>query len=100
MAPSEPAMCGSATLAMEESSTSMKVASVTVSATIQGLCDGFQFREEWIAERPTLIPDAHVWLNRHAGAQAIQAGLIGLEAHAHRNALHHFDVVAGGVFGR
>ncbi len=36
-------MWGSETLAMELSSTSMKVAMVTVRATAQGLCDGFQF---------------------------------------------------------
>src|ERR1700712_621019 len=40
VAPRPPAMCGSATLAMEESSTSMNVARVTVMATIQGLIDG------------------------------------------------------------
>jgi hypothetical protein len=33
-------MCGKATLAMEESSTSMKVARVTVMATIHGLMRG------------------------------------------------------------
>ena len=35
-----PAMCGSATLAMLVSSTSMKVAIVTTSAMIHGLCFG------------------------------------------------------------
>src|SRR6266481_1342146 len=40
VAPRPPAMCGRATLAMEESSTSMKVASVTVMATIHGLMLG------------------------------------------------------------
>ena len=35
-----PAMCGSATLAIETSSTSMNVASVTVRAIAQGLCLG------------------------------------------------------------
>ncbi len=37
-----PAMCGKDTLAMEVSSTSMKVASVTVRAISHGLCFGFQ----------------------------------------------------------
>src|SRR5579863_2693753 len=37
-----PAMCGSATFAMLVSSTSMKVARVTVSAMIHGLCFGAQ----------------------------------------------------------
>ena len=40
LAPSVPAMCGKATLAIEESSTSMNVASVTVMATTQGLMSG------------------------------------------------------------
>src|SRR5580704_18022354 len=42
VAPSSPAMWGRATLAMEESSTSMKVARVTVMATIHGLMRGRQ----------------------------------------------------------
>jgi hypothetical protein len=37
-------MCGNATFAMEESSTSMNVASVTVMATSHGLKEGFQSR--------------------------------------------------------
>src|ERR1700722_12828329 len=40
VAPSPPAMCGSATFAIEESSTSMNVASVTVIATIHGFTRG------------------------------------------------------------
>src|SRR5260370_3728393 len=40
LAPRPPAMCGRATLAIEVSSTSMKVARVTVIATIQGLTRG------------------------------------------------------------
>src|SRR5580704_12502072 len=42
LAPRLPAICGSATLAMEVSSTSMNVASVTVSATSHGLWLGCQ----------------------------------------------------------
>ena len=42
LAPREPAMCGRATLAMEVSRTSMKVARVTVSAMSQGLWRGRQ----------------------------------------------------------
>jgi hypothetical protein len=41
LAPSVPAMCGRATFAIEESSTSMNVARVTVMATIHGLIIGF-----------------------------------------------------------
>src|SRR5271168_3849688 len=42
VAPRPPAMCGRATFAIEESSTSMNVASVTVMATIHGLMRGRQ----------------------------------------------------------
>src|SRR5258706_3561877 len=37
-----PAICGRATLAIEVSKISMKVANVTVNAMSHGLCDGFQ----------------------------------------------------------
>ena len=37
-----PAMCGSATLATEESSTTMKVAIITDAAIIHGFASGFQ----------------------------------------------------------
>ena len=42
LAPKQPAMCGSATLAMEVSNTSMKVANVTVRAISHGLWRGRQ----------------------------------------------------------
>jgi hypothetical protein len=45
-------------------------------------------------------PDADVRFHGHAGAQAIEPVLIGFEAQAHGDALHHLDVVAGGVFRR
>ena len=41
LAPSEPAMCGRATLAIEVSSTSIKAANATVMAMSQGLTRGF-----------------------------------------------------------
>ena len=41
LAPNPPAMCGSATLAMLVSRTSMKAASETTPAISQGLCAGF-----------------------------------------------------------
>lgn len=41
LAPRFPAICGSATLAMDVSSTSMNAASATVAAMIQGLTLGF-----------------------------------------------------------
>ena len=45
VAESEPAMCGSATLAMLVSSTSMKVASITVMAISQGFTLGISCGE-------------------------------------------------------
>src|ERR1700722_19082962 len=91
-------MCGSETLAMEESSTSINVAMVTVSATAQGLCEGFQSR--CVPAGVMLTPDAYVRLHGHSRTQAIQTVLIGFETHANRDALHHLDVVPGGVFRR
>jgi len=51
LAPSEPAMCGRATLAMEVSRTSMKVARVTVKAMSHGLWRGRQaaMSKDWSA---------------------------------------------------
>src|ERR1700733_7034521 len=72
-APSEPAICGSATLAIEVSSTSMKVASVTVSATAQGLCFGFQ-----LASRSGGIDrsfESKRW-RRDAGSCRARAGIV------------------------
>src|ERR1700728_2812870 len=76
----------------------MNVASVTVSATAQGLCDGFQSR--CVPAGVMSTPDAYVRLYRHARAQPIESVLIGFEAQAHWDALHHFHVVAGGIFRR
>src|SRR5579862_2142357 len=52
-----PAMCGRATLAIEVSSTSMNVASVTVTAMIHGLIAGRQASASRVAE-PTLIDES------------------------------------------
>src|SRR5438132_6710057 len=69
-----PAMCGRATLAMEVSSTSMKVAKVTARAMIQGLTAGRQ---------------ASALSNVDAAA---------LIAESRPSALPTFQVVAGGRF--
>ncbi len=59
-------MWGMATLAMEVSRTSMKVARVTVRATAQGLCFGFQLASgSWGIDRWL---EAGVW-NEDAGKQ-------------------------------
>jgi hypothetical protein len=60
-------MCGSATLAMEVSSTSMKAASATVAAMIHGLTLGFQF---WSA-------DAVGILSSEFGSENFESGSIG-----------------------
>src|ERR1700678_1064455 len=91
-------MCGSETLAMEESRTSMNVAMVTVSATAHGLCDGFQSR--CVPAGVMLTPDAYVRLHGHSRTQAIQPVLIRFETHAHRDAPNHLAVISGGVFRR
>ena len=93
-------MCGSETLAMEESSTSMKVAKRDRERDGPGI----------MRRLPILMRSGGASFSnsrmrtsgsdRHAGAQAIEPVLIGLEAQADGDALHHFDVVAGGVFGR
>src|ERR1700722_18191115 len=87
---------------MEESSTSMNVAMVTVSATAQGLCEGFQSSCDpaGVMLVPDLPPYADVRLHGHSRAQAVQTALIGFETQAHGYTLHHLHVVAGGIFRR
>src|SRR5689334_1369046 len=87
-------MCGSATLAMEVSITSMNVASVTVSATAHGLCPGCQPSDSRFAM--LLHPDLR--LDAHPGAQALQSRLAALEAQPHRQTLHHLHEIPGRVF--
>ena len=48
-----PAICGRATLAMEESSTTMKVDSITESATIHGFTEGRQSTLAGLGARET-----------------------------------------------
>src|SRR5271167_3207102 len=101
-----PLMWGSATLAMEVSSTSMNVASVTVTAITQGLIEpsgilSFALILSSIAFGVALLlvrnyrrvyvhprtKHRDVWRNR-------------IENDFYRDALHHFHVIARGVFRR
>src|SRR5580658_7944975 len=126
-------MCGSDTLAMLVSSTSMNVASVTVMAMIHGLTAGRQAAASFIvidaapitvsnscfelraaryertrtrsgcskpAARSSQLFNPHLRLNRHPRAEFMVLDLALVEHDLHRNALHDFHVVAGGVFGR
>ena len=54
-------MCGKATLAMEVSSTSMKVASVTARAMIQGFTAGRQASDWSIVPAAALIRESTPW---------------------------------------
>src|SRR5260370_28045390 len=116
-----PAMWGKETLAMAVSSTSMKVAMVTTSATAQGLCPPVQpfsvvmrrdssevtisLRSSWTravappARLGTGSSHADLRFHRHAGAQPVEARRALFEAQPHRDALHHLPVVAARVLG-
>src|ERR1700751_338909 len=56
-----PAMCGKATLAIEVSSTSMKVASVTARAIIHGFTAGRQASDWSTGGAAALIPESTPW---------------------------------------
>src|SRR5581483_12029660 len=107
-----PAMCGSETFTTVVSSTSMKVANMTATATIQGLT-GFSAlmasscalrsggcgRASDHAGRGAPLFRVHRRDDRHARTQDVLRVLAFVEHDLHRHALHDFDVVAGGVFG-
>src|SRR5580658_4877517 len=108
-----PAMCGSATLAMLVSSTSMNVARVTVRAMTQGLTAGRHAAASSIViEAAPIIYRSIVYLatqlfidpdlrhNRHSRAEFVSLGFVLVEYDFHGDALHHFDVVAGSIFWR
>src|SRR5580704_149810 len=125
-----PAICGSDTLAMLVSSTSMNVASVTVRAMIQGLTAGRHAAASFIVTEAapiicfdpfilfmiclsilfiylicqsylsTLLINPDLRYDRHSRPEFMSLGLALVEHNLHRNALHHFDVVAGGILGR
>src|ERR1700685_861323 len=94
---------------MEVSSTSMNVARVTVRAMIQGLTAGRQ-ASAWssVAEAELIyedscrnsLTDPDFGFHRHAGAEFVVFISSRLEHNLDRNALHHFHVVASGIFGR
>src|SRR6185312_5986992 len=104
-----PAMCGSATLAMLVSSTSMKVAMVTVSATAHGLCLGLHSLCAMGAANSRICGLsvtagislsserlAHLYFRfrRHAWTEKMILVLVRIENDAHRNALHNLHVVS------
>ncbi len=96
-----PAMCGSATLAMEVSSTSMNVASVTAMAMIHGLTAGRHASA--LSSGPRSRAHCRIQtlgIDRHARAQLMVLVFAGIEHDLDRNALHHFHIVAGGIFRR
>src|SRR5487761_1909855 len=102
-----PAMCGSATLAMLVSSTSMNVASVTVSAMTHGLCFGAHGAATGraagcssIASLMDSLLQLHRGRHRHALPQQMIVMLSRVERNPHRDPLHHFHVISGGVFRR
>src|SRR6516164_940363 len=124
-APAErfPAMCGSATLAMEVSSTSMNVASVTVSAITQGLIvpSGIlsldkilcliafagSFCAAYVSTYDRLAPSLYSRLVRdhrrvHVHSRAQHGLLRGnrVENNLHGNPLHDFYEVASRIFWR
>src|SRR6266508_1154389 len=98
LAESPPAMCGSATLAMAVSSTSMNVARVTVNATAHGLWRGLQLAWSSGPATEASLPDVDrdvgglSCAQRHPGGHAV-------ERDAHRDALSDLHEVAGGVVG-
>src|SRR5579863_191972 len=85
LAPRSPAMCGSATLAMLVSSTSMNAASATTTAISHGLYFGVQTS----VGSATILLDVHFGIDREARTQAMIAILAGIEIDAYGHALHH-----------
>src|ERR1700739_2302315 len=104
-------MCGSATLAMEVSRTSMNVARVTVTAITQGLIEPSGIRSfDWILASMAIgdsSPRYLVALLRDYGRYYVHARTENRDVRRNRiennlygNALHDLDVVSGGVFRR
>src|SRR6266446_1523395 len=89
-----PEMCGSATLAMEVSRTSMNVASVTVTAITQGLIEPSGVRSLEMNLSITLLKKIallrnHRGIHIHAGTQHRYVGGNGIKNNFYRDALHH-----------
>src|SRR5277367_2463277 len=55
-------------------------------------------RELWRLRSLPRLADPDYRFDGHAGMQTIQAGLVPSQTNSHRQTLHHFHVVAGGVF--
>src|SRR5579872_7078260 len=114
-------MCGSDTLTTVVSSTSIKVLSITAMAMIQRLtcgCSDFSaiaiassrylranFRGTARPSQPknmvlSLLFCNDCGLDGHANAQQMIGILARIKQNLHRNALHNFDVISGGIFRR
>src|SRR5947209_1622109 len=96
-------MCCSATLAMEMSSSSMKAASPTVGATTHGLTPARALDADPApAAVVSVIALPHLDARHHRHARAERARRVRrvVEHDLDRHALHHLDVVAGGILGR
>src|SRR5690349_11428052 len=97
-------MCFRATLAMEMSSTSMKAASATTGAMIQGVGPvaaaapppGAGAGSAMLSARPDI--DGRNHREAEAGDETVGQRLV--EHDLHRHPLHHLDEVAGGVLRR
>src|SRR3984893_3678214 len=90
-------MLGSATFAIDVSSSSMKVASVTVTAMNHGLIAGFSVD---MKSPETSSVDIHGWLDGHARPQQVPGILIFVEPDSHWEPLHNLHVVPRRVLRR
>src|SRR6516162_2902862 len=91
-------MCCSATLAIEMSSTSMKAAKPTVTATSHGLnLLGTPVCTDRIG---ALLSHPHTRHDRHPGAQREMRIGRRVEDDLDRHALYHLDVVPGSILRR
>src|SRR5579863_6661548 len=66
-------MCGRATLAMEESSTTMKVASITLTATIHGFTEGRHSACAALLARAGLLVVLKIQFTKMAGSERAMA---------------------------
>src|SRR5580658_1775904 len=85
LAPKSPAMCGSATLAMLVSSTSMKAARATTIATSQGLNFGVQIS---VGAAMVSLLDVHFRIYRQTRPQTMIAVFARIEIYANWYPLH------------
>src|SRR6185295_1165096 len=92
-----PAMCGSDTFTTVVSKTSIKVPNITATAIIQGLTWGM---DELCCSITLPLLHSDFDQHRHAGPELALDLLAFIENNFHRNALHHFHVITGGVFRR